>query len=98
MFAIQAALSTEIAGALKAAISPETKKILERRPTENLAAYELYLKARPLSTSSRDPLKSREKFLQAAVELDPNFAEAWGELAAVHAAYVFQALIAHPPG
>ena len=46
VFAIQAALSTEIASALKAAISPETKKLLERRPTENLAAYDLYLKGR----------------------------------------------------
>jgi len=48
MFAIQAALSTEIAGALRAAISPETKKFLERRPTENLAAYDLFLQAREL--------------------------------------------------
>ena len=90
MFAIQAALSTEIAGALQAAISPETKKLLEHRPTENLAAYELYLKARPLSIADRTSLKAREKFLQAAVELDPNFAEAWGELAVVHAAYVLK--------
>ena len=46
VFSIQAALATEIAGALQAVISPETKKILDRLPTETLAAYDLYLKPR----------------------------------------------------
>jgi tetratricopeptide (TPR) repeat protein len=90
MFAIQAALATEIAGALQAAISPGTKKLLERRPTDNLAAYEAYLKARTLTFTILTRLNEREKFLHTAVELDPNFAEAWGELATTHAAYVFQ--------
>jgi len=90
IFAIQAALSTEIAGALKAAISPETKKLLERRPTENLAAYELYLKARGLGDVRRTDLEKRSKFLDDALALDPNFAEAWGELAVVHASQVIQ--------
>jgi len=90
IFAIQAALSTEIAGALKAAISPETKKLVERRPTENLAAYELYLKARGLGIVARTDLEKKGKFLEQALALDPNFAEAWGELAVVHAAHVFQ--------
>ena len=90
MFDIQAALSTEIAGALKAAISPETKKLLERRPTENLAAYELYLKARGLGGGARTDLEKKRKFMEEALALDPNFAEAWGELAFAHAAHVFQ--------
>ena len=90
IFAIQAALSTEIAGALKAAISPETKKLLERRPTENLAAYELYLKARALNRVVSANLEKRSNFLKEALALDPNFAEAWGELAVVHASHVFQ--------
>ena len=90
MFDIQAALSTEIAGALKAAISPETKKLLERRPTENLAAYELYLKARVLGNVARTDLEKKGKFMEEALSLDPNFAEAWGELGCAHAAHVFQ--------
>ena len=90
IFAIQAALSTEIAGALKAAISPETKKLVERRPTENLAAYELYLKARGLGNVARTDLEKRVKFMEEALALDPNFAEAWGVLAVAHAAQVFQ--------
>ena len=83
MFAIQAALATEIAGALQAVISPAAKKLVERRPTENLAAYDLYLRARSIPVWIGSPV--REKLLQDAVELDPNFAEAWGELAYGHA-------------
>ena len=90
IFAIQAALSTEIAGALKAAISPETKKLVERRPTENLAAYELYLKARSFGGTGRSDQEKKVKFLDEALALDPNFAEAWGALAIVHASYVLQ--------
>jgi TolB-like protein/Flp pilus assembly protein TadD len=90
MFDVQAALATEIAVALRAAISPETKKLLERRPTENLAAYDLYLKGRVTGNTNLAVLRTREKFLREAVALDPNFAAAWGELAVVHASQVFQ--------
>ena len=89
VFSIQAALATEIAGALKAAISPETKKLLERLPTENLAAYDLYLKARPIIRGVISGQNRREPLLLAAVGLDPKFAAAWAELAVNHG-YVFR--------
>lgn len=89
VFSIQAALATEIAGALQAAISPETKKLLERLPTENLAAYDLFLKARALMRSLPSGQDKRAPLLQAAVELDPTFALAWAELAINHG-YVFR--------
>ena len=100
VFAIQAALSKEIAGALSAAISPETQKFIERRPTENLAAYDLYLKARDISNrspiSSTIALRDQETLFKKAVELDPNFAAAWGELSRVHALYVFWGIDGSP--
>ena len=93
IFAIQAALSKEIAGALSAAISPETQRFIERRPTENSAAYDLYLKARDISNrspiSSTPALREQEALFRQAVQLDPNFAAAWGELARVHSLFVF---------
>ncbi len=93
IFAIQAALALEIAGALEAAISPETQKHLTRRPTENPAAHDLFLRGRDTRnrapTASRDALAKAEQLFQSAVELDPNFAAAWGELAVVHALRVF---------
>jgi TolB-like protein/Tfp pilus assembly protein PilF len=93
VFAIQASLSQEIAGALQAAITPQVKKFIERRPTENPIAYDAYLKGREVrnlnAASLRVPLKQAEAFFQTAVDQDPNFAEAWGELAVAHAFHVF---------
>ena len=87
VFAIQAALATEIAKALHAVLSPEEKAGLARTPTANPAAYELYLKARNiLNTEGRDldTLPRAQALLESAVELDPKFAAAWGDLAMVH--------------
>ena len=56
IFAIQTELATEIAGALQAALSPQEKSLIERRPTGNLAAYDLYLKARAWMKGTRADL------------------------------------------
>ncbi len=79
IFSIQSALATEIAGALSAALSPQEKQLIERRPTDNLAAYDAYVKARQVSETNTAPaLKESEDLLKAAVKLDPKFAAAWG--------------------
>ncbi len=93
IFAIQAALAQEIAGALETAISPQAQKQIARRPTDNPAAYDLFLRGRDTRnrapTASPEALNRAEQLFQSAVELDPNFAAAWGELAVVHALKVF---------
>jgi TolB-like protein/cytochrome c-type biogenesis protein CcmH/NrfG len=93
IFTIQATLAQEIASALQAAITPQAQKFIERRPTENPIAYDDYLKGRDIRnrapTASPAALTASEKQFQNAVTLDPNFAAAWGELAAVHALNVF---------
>lgn len=89
VFAIQAALAQEIAGALKTVLSPEEKSLLNRQPTENVAAYDLYLRSRTLTDVSSHERTEREiTLLRAVVELDPEFAEAWAELASRHALFV----------
>ncbi len=88
VFAIQSEIAQAIAEKLAAAISPEEKSLLSRRPTENLAAYELLLKARDAANQgeiSQANLVKQEALLQAAVALDANFATAWAELAEKHA-------------
>jgi len=92
VFAIQAALAQEIATALKAVLSPPEKSLIARRPTEHTAAYDLYLKARDLRNragTTMPRLQRQEALLQAAVELDPQFAAAWSDLAMVHGSAVF---------
>ena len=81
IFAIQSELSQEIAHALSAALSPQEKQFLDRRPTENLAAYDAYLKARQIRQSNQAGIQASEPYLEEAVRLDPNFAVAWAELA-----------------
>jgi hypothetical protein len=46
IFSIQSELAQAIAAELKAALSPEEKAMLDRKPTENPEAYDLYLKSR----------------------------------------------------
>ncbi|HKB56232.1 MAG TPA: TIR domain-containing protein [Lacunisphaera sp.] len=81
IFAIQSELSHEIAAALSAALSPQEKQLLDRRPTENLAAYDAYLKARELRQRNQAGTQESEPLLEEAVRLDPKFALAWAELA-----------------
>ncbi len=83
IFSIQAELSQQIAGALKAALSPEEKALIVRRPTENLAAYDAYLKARQLRQMTATGLFEAEPLLDEAVRLDPKFALGWAELASM---------------
>jgi len=78
LFAIQSEISEEIAKALEAALSPEDQQRLNERPTENLAAYNAYLRGRQLMArrNSADVDQAAREF-QRAVELDPQFALAW---------------------
>jgi len=100
VFAIQAALSQEIAGALSAVLSPQVQKLITRRPTDNTAAYDLYLKGRDIRnrspSSSVAALREEEELFKQAVALDPNFASAWGELSRVHALFAFWGIDANP--
>ena len=82
VFTIQGELATAIAGALQSVLTPEARSILEHRPTDNPAAYDLYLKARQLRyNGSVAEGHGIIALLEQAVELDPRFAPAWAELA-----------------
>jgi TolB-like protein/Tfp pilus assembly protein PilF len=86
IFAIQGELAQAIAEALQAVLAPEARVLLERRPTENSAAYDDYLKARQLRDSSGiGGVDEAVPFLEDAVRLDPNFAAAWADLGSMRA-------------
>jgi TolB-like protein len=92
IFAIQAELSQQIAGALKTALSPAEKVLIARKPTENSQAYDLYLRERDLSNHENNTLATLDKeeaLMERVVELDPGYAAAWGELAHREALYWF---------
>jgi TolB-like protein/Tfp pilus assembly protein PilF len=87
VFAIQSELAQAIADALQAAISPSERTLLDRKPTANTAAYDLFLKARDQyeTTSTTISITTANDLLTKAVQLDPGFAQAWALMGSNHA-------------
>ena len=89
IFAIQDEISHAIAKALELKLLPEEKKAIEHRGTSNAEAYRFYLMARQqwiggtFGDVKRDEAIAR--ICQQAVQLDPNYAEAWALMAIAQA-------------
>jgi Predicted integral membrane protein len=85
IFAIQDEISRAIVAALKVKLLPEEKKAIERRGTDNVEAYNLYLLARQIYATGFEGDRQRTETIirmcQRAVEIDPNYAEAWALIA-----------------
>src|SRR6266567_684593 len=92
IFTIQSEVAQTIAGKLSAALSPEEKQLIEAKPTKNIEAYDMYLKAKEkvlnaqsAATGDREkPLRDALNLLQQAVQLDPRFAIAHSAMAFAH--------------
>jgi TolB-like protein/Tfp pilus assembly protein PilF len=82
LFALQSEISGEITQALQATLTNEEQLRLAKIPTENLAAYNLYTQGRDNLYKRRldTLLKARNQF-EAAIALDPEYAEAYVGLA-----------------
>src|SRR5438034_656751 len=88
LFAIQSEIAQKIAGQLRAKISPTEKLAIERKPTGDLLAFELYSRAISLTPLSRSPTADSGlqaiDLLNGAVARDPSFFEAYCALATAH--------------
>src|SRR5437870_3933258 len=79
VFAIQSEIAQKIADQLQARLSPTEKSAITERPTSDLAAYDLYLRAKEHTYSDIGPLRWREnafnavQLLDQAVARDPTF-------------------------
>ncbi len=83
IFAIQDEIANAIVAALRETLGEQAAAaVVVRADTENLQAYDLYLKARELFIA-RSELSESVRLFERAVELDPNFARGWEGLAAV---------------
>jgi serine/threonine-protein kinase len=102
VFAIESEVAEKIVAQLKAQISPVEKAALGQKPTTDLAAYDLYTHAKTLITTSGfstpqlESLSEAVRLLNAAIELDPNFALAYYQLALAHDQLYFSG-IDHSP-
>ncbi|MEN8180858.1 MAG: winged helix-turn-helix domain-containing protein [Pseudomonadota bacterium] len=83
LFAVQSEITKKIADALQAELSTDEQLRIDARPTDNLQAYELYLRGRYLWQRRGDKnIRHAITLFEQATELDPQFARAWSSLAA----------------
>ena len=75
IFSIQSDIAKSVARQLKAHLTLSEKTGIEKRPTENLEAYNLYLKGNYLIQKvTPEDLASGFKMMNDAIKLDPKFA------------------------
>jgi TolB-like protein/class 3 adenylate cyclase/Flp pilus assembly protein TadD len=90
VFAIESELAGKIVAQLQAKISPSEKAAIKQKPTADLAAHDLYVRAKTLiatalfSTPQRESLLEAVRLLNQAIERDPAFALAYYQLADAH--------------
>jgi len=91
VFAIQSEIAKAIADQLRAKLSPSEKAAIERSPTADLAAFDLYTRAKTLllkslysGASTKDNLLQAVDLLNQAVARDPSFLVAYCRLAFAH--------------
>ena len=90
VFAIQTEVAEKIVSDLKSKLSPAEKAAIERPPTNDLAAFDLYNKAKRtisnavIDDASAENLSKAIGLLEQAVKRDPSFLLAYYQLAHAH--------------
>jgi len=90
VFAIQSEVAQAIADQLNAKLSPAEKAAIKERPTGDLVAYDLYLRAEALRAATSFNARLKENLLEAtrlleqAIARDPTFFLAYCRLAEAH--------------
>ena len=90
IFALESELAQKIVSQLKTKISPQEKTSIEERPTADLIAYSLYVRAKGLisgtifDTRRKENLEEAVVLLTEAVRRDPGFVLAYYQLAHAH--------------
>lgn len=77
VFAIQDEIADNIVRALRVVLGDDERRALEKTPTDNVKAYEYYLRGRQVVTQlRRSSLQYARRMFERAIELDPDFARA----------------------
>jgi TolB-like protein/class 3 adenylate cyclase len=85
IFEFQDNIREQIVSALRVSLTPTDKALTERKPTDSVEAYDLYLRGRALyyRYTPKDLLEAIKCF-EEAIEIDPDFADAYGYLSYCH--------------
>jgi serine/threonine protein kinase/Tfp pilus assembly protein PilF len=82
VFEVQDEMARKIAEALRVTLSPEEIEALAIKPTENLQAYDLYLRGKRYARrQTRQDLEFALQMFENAVAIDPSFALAYAACA-----------------
>jgi TolB-like protein/class 3 adenylate cyclase/Tfp pilus assembly protein PilF len=90
VFAIQSEIAKAIADQLQAKLSPNEKAAIEKPPTTDLAAFDLYSRAKSLlltaafNAANEPNVRKAIELLDEAVKRDPSFFDAYCQLAYAH--------------
>ncbi len=82
IFDVQDEIAGRIVNALKVKISPSEERAIEKRPTQDVDAYQQYLRGRSfLREMTRKSVELAVDMFKSAVEIDPQYAQAFAGLA-----------------
>ena len=81
IFKVQGDIAAQVAGALNVALAPKEQRELAERPTDNIAAYDLFLRAQAVQGGDPATLRQGISLYEQAVALDSSFVEAWSDMA-----------------
>jgi adenylate cyclase len=78
IFAVQDDIAHSIVDALKVKLLPKESHTISRPPTDNIDAYQFYLRGRQIFNQySMKSFETARKMFMRAIEIDPNYARAY---------------------
>jgi len=78
IFSVESDVAKAIAEQLRAKLTEQEARVVAAKPTDNDEAYDAYLRGLAYTNKPAVMATDARKYLKQAVELDPNFALAWG--------------------
>jgi adenylate cyclase len=82
VFAIQDEIAENIVRALRVVLTEDEKRAIEKTPTENVQAYDYYLRGRQFfHQMRRSSILYARRMFERAIETDPKFAQAYAGIA-----------------
>jgi eukaryotic-like serine/threonine-protein kinase len=88
VFQVQAEIARRVAEALRIALGADQRQRLAEKPTQNLSAYDAYLRgeaaANSLGESDEAALRRAVAYYEQATALDPGFVAAWAQASRAH--------------
>jgi adenylate cyclase len=96
VFAIQDEIAAKVASELAVTLKADEQERLFRRHTNNLEAYETFLRARRLGGGGANRMAKRMRLYERVIELDPDFAGGYASLSNILRLSVLRGYSASP--